>query len=111
MNVKQGDLAIIVGVQICPENNGRIVEVVRPFVKGERFGNSFKPTDTPGWLVRSVGTDLAILVTNKLTGQMKFNYVPERPYADRYLRPIRPQPEDAVDEMVNLVGKPEGVQP
>lgn len=109
-NVKAGDLAIIVGAQMCPENNGRIVEVVRPFLPGEVWGNSVLPTNRPSWIVRSVGSPLACAFTNALTGQTRTEYRPERPYGDRLLRPIHNPGDDAVDEMVQIVGKPEGVK-
>lgn len=37
MNVKPGDLAIVVRARLTPELNGRVVRVVRPAVGGELF--------------------------------------------------------------------------
>lgn len=100
MNCKPGDLAIIVGATKAPDNNGKIVEVVRPAVAGEvMFGLRVRPREA-SWIVRSIGSPLTIT----LAGIPYQSH--ERPYQDRFLRPIRPQPDDATDEMVLIAGKP-----
>ena len=108
-NVKAGDLAIIVGASVATENNGRIVEVLRPLPVGHQWGNATVTGDNPSWLVRTKGFPLVCLFTDRLTGRVRRELRQERPYSDRCLRPIRPQPDDAVDEMVRIVGKPKGV--
>lgn len=108
-NVKKGDLAFIVGATVCPENNGKIVEVVRPFPVGQQWGNAVVTGENPSWFVRTKGSPLLCIFTDRLTGTIRKELRQERPYSDRCLRPIRPQPDDAVDEMVKLVGKPSGL--
>lgn len=106
MNCKPGDLAVIVGAKEAPQNNGRIVEVVRAFPIGEVWGNNMKRGPAPAWIVRSTGTPLVMKTENVLTGRTWFRLVQERPYSDRCLRPIRDHGDDATDEMVLLVGMP-----
>lgn len=108
-NVKVGDLAVIVGAKEAPQNNGRIVEVVRAFTQGEVWGNNMKAKSAPAWMVRSTGTPLVIKTENVLTGRSWFRLVQERPYSDRCLRPIRDPGDAAVDEIVQRVGTPEAV--
>ena len=84
MNCKPGDLAICVRSQV-PERLGIIVEVVGPAADGAigwwTVRVDGKPCPSPmGWKAR-----------------------------DSSLRPIRPQPDDAIDEMVLIAGKPEQV--
>ena len=109
MNCKPGDLAVIVGAKQAPQNNGRIVEVVRAFPTGEVWGNNMKRGPAPAWIVRSTGTPLVMKTENVLTGRTWFRLVQERPYSDRCLRPIRDAGDDAVDEMVLLTGQAGGV--
>lgn len=97
---------MIVGAKEAPQNNGRIVEVVRAFLPGELWCNNTKLGDAPSWIVRSVGTPLVIKTKNVLTGKSWFRLVQERPYSDRCLRPIRDPGDDAVDEMMQLTGMP-----
>jgi hypothetical protein len=89
-NCKVGDLAIIVHAR-HPENIGKIVEVVRVGVKGDRspavgmrggvvFRGS-KWADGTTWWVRSKGSPLYAGDDRKIP-------VMERVFNDRYLRPI-----------------------
>jgi len=93
-NCKLGDLAVIIHAPDAPENLGAIVEVVQA-VPGCPCGC----TTGPCWMVTSKG--------RKLIG---FNIFNMRMSADRVgildssLRPIRPQPDDAVDEIVKSAG-------
>lgn len=93
MNCKQGDLAIIVKA-VNPENIGKIVEVVRPYVQGERLlsingkrggrvvGSMFS---NDIWVVRSRGTPLVWSNHNDKIINALFS---ERAFSDRGLRPI-----------------------
>lgn len=102
MNCKPGDLAVIFGATVAVECNGMIVEVLRPFLTGELY-RGMRNTDTRiAWIVRSCGSPLTF-VFGRTGKRIK---VSERPIADRFLRPIRPQSDDAVDEMVLIAGKP-----
>lgn len=80
MNCEQGDLAVIVRVitPVCNPNLGRFVEVMSPLVID----------DIPGWNVRMVGRPG---VNN--AGRERW----EGGIRDCFLRPIRPQSDDAVD--------------
>ena len=109
MNFKPGDLAFIVRARVCPENNGKIVELIRrvypgDVIDGYRITDNFNSGDA--WLCRSRGSDLAIQI-RRHDGEAVRRTVKERAYAEFHLRPIRPQPDDAVDEMVLLVGSPQ----
>jgi len=99
MNVKPGDLAIIVitGPHGAPENIGRIVEVVAVAVHGERFVSvkgETTPVDAPSgkpmWRVRSVGSPLA-WNSSFLNPVRRYYY--ERPILDSWLRPVSGLPE------------------
>lgn len=96
MNCKPNDMAVIVTCPEVPENVGAIVEVLRrsdPCPCGCTEINVC-------WLVKSRGRKLAGFggYFNERT------YVDESNVQDAYLRPIRPQADDAVDEIVDLVG-------
>lgn len=81
MRCKPDDLAVVVGG--LPEFLGVIVKVLRPWDLPIYLDVG------PGWYVDHNG-----LVCH---------------CADKHLSPIRPQSDDAVDEMTLLAGKPEGV--
>lgn len=81
MNCKPGDLAIV--VKSYTNQEGMIVRCIR-LVDHKYF---------PG--------DVVWLIDKSLK---RGNWI-----HDDQLRPIRPQPDDAVDEMVQKLGKPEGV--
>lgn len=91
MNCKQGDLAFIVRVMtpICNPNLNRLCEVLKP------------AEDHPGWWrVRMLGRPgITYHGLEKQEGIMR----------DCNLRPIRDPGDDATDEMVQLLGKPQGV--
>jgi hypothetical protein len=95
MNCRPGDLAIIVTCPEAPENVGAIVEVI---CASERCPCGCTDGRTV-WFVRTRGRELL--------GYTTFNlpvYASESNVADAYMRPIRGQTADAVDEMVRLVG-------
>lgn len=99
MNCKPGDLAYTVGLRL-PENNGRIVSVVRLYVEGERLPGHATIYDTerePAWVCDSLGTPL---ITSADGPQMR------RVIADCCLRPIRPQAADARDETLTWLDVP-----
>jgi hypothetical protein len=93
MNCKQGDLAFIVRAT-NPENIGKIVEVVRPYVVGDEFfpiegrpawrlhEDAFKGAFV--WVIRSHGAPLAWTAA----GTKEVSLFKERPFADDCLRPI-----------------------
>lgn len=90
MNCKPGDLAVFVR-SYCG-NEGKIVRCIRLVDWPPRYGyesvESVWETDRP---VRDTWGETTFMAL------------------DSYLRPIRPQPDDAVDEMVQKLGKPEEV--
>ncbi len=78
MNCKQGDMAVTFG---APMDNGLVVEVLHAL--------PFHRTHGPCWMVRSLGSP--------------FHWNPNEPrhtvgWPDAMLKPIRPQPDDAVDQ-------------
>lgn len=81
MNCKQGDLAIYAGYQ--PQLLGRIVKCVAPHI------NIYEPA----WQVDPPLYDCDPIWDPRLV-------------ADSVLIPIRPQRDDAVDEMIALLGAP-----
>ena len=84
MNCKQGDLAIIVGCVNVPVANGRIVRCV-----------AFVPDyNIPAWDI-----DPPVVAPDGVYPSIH----------DSLLRPINNPGEDAVDEIVRLVGSPSGV--
>lgn len=96
MNCKPGDLAIV--VKSTCGNEGKIVRCIRLAtpVEADRLGYWSGPL----WY-----TDVE-LMSQRYNG-MERRMVRSCP--DKYLRPIRDPGDDAVDEMVERVGKPEGV--
>lgn len=93
MNVKPGDLAIVVS-SISQENIGRIVEVIRLVQPGEIFSEGRRlKAECPGWLVKT-DRPLAITLYGRLIGHSCM-----RVYKDAYLRPISGLPiNDEVTE-------------
>ncbi len=98
MNCKPGDMAVIVR-SARQENIGAIVEVLRPSTSNEfavgadyfECGTWWSRTeDVFTWVVKATG--------RKLVASCGTFFSTERPYADRSLRPIRPQADDATDE-------------
>lgn len=105
LNCKPGDLAVVVSSRNSPENIGRIVEVIRPAVNGERI-SGFNITlidGVPAWIVRSVGSKLHWLGISAF-GVERVQMVEIRPYADKCLRPIR-KPGDHEADTISAVKK------
>jgi hypothetical protein len=102
MNCKPGDLAVIVRA-VHPENVGCLVHVLGP--SGENAAKNL--THHRGevlWLVRA---QRPLRTTFYLAGvpvDVKPTDTTNMP--DSHLRPIRPQSDDATDEMVLRCGKP-----
>ena len=92
MNVKPGDLAIIIRSRFAPENIGRIVQIVR------RRDAETENTGEPQWLVRSERT----LVERWADGHVLL--VLERFYLDVCLRPISGVPVN--DEVTDEIREP-----
>jgi hypothetical protein len=92
MNCKPGDLAVIVGC--CSAYGefliGRTVEVLSP--------SDLALVEGFAWNVRMLHP-----ITNPLTGETGN----EGTAADAFLRPIRDPGPDAVDEVLQRLGKPE----
>ena len=86
MNVKPGDLAVIVKSQNS-QNIGLFVEVVEPFVNG-KHGPWHLIGFPPSWVCIAKGN---ILYTNMLGEQIVTR---EGPIPDECLRPIRPPGQD-----------------
>lgn len=104
MNCKPGDLAVIVGTVLVPQNNGKIVRVVRRAVPGEVVSFCgikvhLRDDRTDSWWIESEGSDLGFLLANDHIVQCR-----ERPLGDKYLRPIRDSDDE--DEMLRIAGKP-----
>lgn len=90
MNCKPGDLAII--VKSWAGNEGKIVQCVKYLgilATSDAFGNT---TNEPCWAIDRPLQDAVGGVDNIL--------------CDDQLRPIRPQPDDAVDEVIQRIGTP-----
>lgn len=86
MNVKPGDLAIVIGVQNYPENIGKLVVVLRPHKKGDLTvtGDAAKVCSSAQyWWVESCGSP----ITKKGSPHIQAHI------QDRHLRPIRPTEE------------------
>ncbi|HVM91761.1 MAG TPA: hypothetical protein VMT67_03060 [Terriglobales bacterium] len=97
MNVKQGDMAIVVSAFHVKENIGRIVEVVRPAIHGMDYlsdNNSFT------WMVRSSRP----LGRVSYQGIFRLSDDYEAPCADENLRPISSIPID--DEVIEELKEP-----
>lgn len=99
MNCEAGDIARVVGY---PEHAHRLFEVLELVAHAEAGrvihirGRCWMPvTSGPIWWVRACGSPLPEWGTH------------EGPCEDSYLRPIRDQGGE--DEILRLVGKPEGV--
>lgn len=93
MNCRQGDLAVIVRSEAG--NAGKIVRCIRLIGLEEWFG---------------LNGNLILDYTWEIDRPLKGWAGDESPkIRDGLLRPIRPQPDDAVDEMVQKLGKPEGI--
>lgn len=98
MNVKPGDLAIVVS-SISQENIGRIVTVIRLVVAGERFAVGRRLVgDGNGWLVQC-DRPLVITFEGKPVGTHC-----TRVYRDDCLRPISGVPVD--DEVTDDLKEP-----
>jgi len=83
MNCKPGDLAVF--VRSMAGNEGKIVRCIRLATEDELSRTGFNQKDGPVWVV-----DQAMNCTSPGV---------RLPLGkDRNLRPIRPQPDDAVDE-------------
>lgn len=94
---KPGDLAIVVSTKSTSRMLGRVVHVVRPWDHGERTsGVNWDSTDHgPMWVIKSAsGGGLPV----------RHFDVPERPYPDFALRPIRPN--EGEDESLSWAEKP-----
>lgn len=85
MNCKQGDLAVIVQAKLDARHLGKLVRCVR-------IASEWPKSDPPAWVIDPP-------LDSRFT--QVYDYV---------LRPIRPQRNDATDEMIQLLGKPEGVR-
>lgn len=82
MNVRPGDIAVIVRSDTSAEHIGRLVDVLHP-------------GSEPGyWRVRVIGSPLRVMDQDwRWMGSVReFNA------RDRSLKPIRPQPDEARDE-------------
>lgn len=90
MNCRPGDLAVV--VESMAGNEGRIVTCLRLATAAEVDAANLAPDRAPYWHI-----DTEILTV----------WGSARLAADMQLRPIRDQ--DGEDEILQLVGKPEGV--
>lgn len=104
LNCRPGDLAYAVSAKETPEMIGRLVLVER--LAGKEEYEPSGPTASPAWIVASVGRS-ALPIRFRTAGPLVFR--PQRPFSDAYLRPIRPQPDDAEDESFKWAPAPEKV--
>ncbi|WP_143016619.1 hypothetical protein [Paraburkholderia phenazinium] len=103
MNVKPGDLAIIVGPCATPGLTGRVVEILRRAVPGEAYPSIagdvvYLRIEAPCWFVRS-STPLPMK-----TSLGRFLLFRERSIQDAILRPISGVPVD--DEIIEDLREP-----
>ncbi len=109
MNCKPGDLAVC----IRSTKGKTSVDPLGHFCKVLSAAPAdFKFRLPDGYLQRAFGVGYWVVEWNvempyPIVGGVRFTKFGICP--DKALRPIRPQPDDAVDEMVERVGKPEGV--
>jgi hypothetical protein len=104
MNCKKGDLAYVTSGAKTPSLAGRfvIVERAAPYGDVRLSGELWVGVDTPAWICRGAnGGDLPCQRLDGSTYSM-----PRRLIDDAILRPIRPQPDDAVDEVIQRIGTP-----
>lgn len=93
-----GDLAVVSNPS--SPNYGKFVTVLRPMSQVEVWNCGWIASGNHVWLVQAVGA--------LLTCEMGGIYA-QRPFSDFALRPIRDPGDDATDEMVERVGKPQEV--
>ncbi len=104
MNCKPGDLAIIKGPCLCPENEGKIVTVVRLANANEYYNDSGKTSIV--WIVE--GHNLLVHCLDTYSGKaIRIDCVNTRPMADQWLKPIRFS--DGEDETFQWAGKPKEI--
>ncbi len=98
MNCKPGDLAVF--VKSRAGNEGKIVRCLRLATSAEIKAVQFSNDLGPVWL-----TDSTFRAIRRMSRTEEITS-----YAhDQNLRPIRPQADDATDEVIQRIGKPEGV--
>lgn len=98
MNCKPGDLAIIINGECVPEVVGHFVTVLSETRPGD--SHDFEIGDWNCQPLAPIGGYLSGLEGSPIfdMSQIAIN--------DKNLRPIRPQSDDAVDEVIRRVGKP-----
>lgn len=114
LNCKPGDLAVIVNSQ---ENhlNGRFVTVgyAAPLLGDFRLPNgqmhcALSPSKAPWWVCEfSNAVEAPVSLPSGLLFRRKTTWAP---VPDAFLRPIRPQPDDAQDETLIWCPRPEQVE-
>ena len=106
MNVRAQDLAIIVKAEASPMLVGKIVTALHLAPSGVfrlpdgKLHNVLPAEMAPWWVCEFAQPVRAPLESG---GWRSTAYAP---VPDDCLRPIRPQPDDATDEMVLIAGKP-----
>lgn len=109
MNCRPTDLAVIVKAEVNPLLIGRFVMVLEAAPSGEFLLPSGKkhsalPADMAPWWICEFQQPVRAPTSSGYWTTTLYAPVP-----DDFLRPIRPQPDDATDEMVLIAGKPEQV--
>jgi hypothetical protein len=109
LRCRPGDLAIIVGYHPAyPHLTGRLVDVIEAAPVGMDFklpdGKLHNPCGPGRWVICFQSPVNLNLARGRSNGFYACCH-------DRYLRPIRDPGEDANDEMVQKLGKPEAVTP
>ena len=109
MNVRPQDLAVIVKAKVTPALLGRFVTALEVAPSGEftlpdgRKHSALPGEMAPWWICEFQQPLRAPTAGGSWTTTLY------APVPDDCLRPIRPQPDDAIDEMVLVAGKPEQV--
>jgi hypothetical protein len=89
MNCKPGDLAVF--VRSAAGNVGKIVRCLRLATSAEIEAKNHIPDMGPVWIIDR---------------ELPRQRTPAALALDCILRPIRPQPDDAVDEVIQRIGTP-----
>ena len=107
MRCRVGDLAYVTSQAETPGLAGRFVIVEKLVLSGdfEIYGEWWVDIDKPSWVCRPASGGL--LPHQRLDGAIGF--IPKRLIPDSILIPIRDPGDDATDEMVERVGKPQEV--
>lgn len=93
VNVKPGDLAIVIAATTTPEMIGMVVKVERPTIHGERLGRGIvDASEGFGWICSNPNGIPTRYSDGVLVRQEK------RPILDAYLKPVSGLPDEQTEE-------------